>query len=359
MIGKPWMTTASVPLFEVSGSPEEMGRALGAQASDLIHSMLADYRSFFHKASGCSWGEAVSVARRYLLHAQVAAPEAVREIEGIAAGSGASFEEIWLLNCYEEVAEDQKLMACTTVAVNGRVTADGHVYVAHNEDWISVDRKHVYLVRARPEGAPAFLGMSYGALLCNIGFNAAGIGVGINSVYPRDVRVGVPRIVVSRAILSATDLPSAVEACVPDKRAGGYNHLLAEGDGAILSVESSATRHETLRATDGWLAHTNHYRTERMQAVEAPGAYASSHARLKRAEGLVRGRQGPITRDDLQAILRDHRNGALSICKHEQESDPPHERSCSVISLIMDLTDQVMWAALGPPCQGEYKAYEL
>ena len=353
------MAMAEAPLFEVSGSPEEMGRAQGAQASDLIHSMLADYRSFVHGASGLRWEEAVARARDYLPYSQAAFPDLVQEVRGIAEGAGASFEEIWLLNCYEEVAEDQKLMACTTVAVNGEVTADGHVYLAHNEDWISVDRKHVYLVRARPEGAPAFLGMSYGALLCNIGFNAAGIGVGINSVYPRDVRAGIPRILVSRAILSATDLPGAIEACVPENRAGGYNHLLAEGGGAIVSVESSATRHETLRAADGWLAHTNHYRSERMQAVEAPGAYASSHARLKRAEGLVRGRQGPITRDDLQAILRDHRNGALAICGHEQESDPPHERSCSVISLIMDLTDQVMWATLGPPCQGEYKAYEL
>ncbi len=108
-----------IPLFEVAGTPEEMGLALGAQASDLIHSMLADYRSFFHEASGRSWDDAVAVARRYLPHTEKVLPEAVREIEGIAAGSGASLEEIWLLNCYEGVAEDQKLMACTSLAVNG------------------------------------------------------------------------------------------------------------------------------------------------------------------------------------------------------------------------------------------------
>ncbi len=222
-----------------------------------------------------------------------------------------------------------------------------------------MDRKHVYLVRARPESAQAFLGMSYGALLCNIGFNAAGIGVGINSVYPQDVRIGIPRVVVSRRILAAGDLDSAVEACVPERRAGGYNRLLAERSGRILSVESSATCHDVLTAEAGWLAHTNHYRTERMKALEEPGAYSGSHARLERAEQLLRDRQGPITRHDLQAILRDHENGDLAICGHELESDPPHERSCSIISLIMDLTDQVMWAAQGPPCQGEYEAYEL
>jgi isopenicillin-N N-acyltransferase-like protein len=353
------MEMATVPLFEISGNPEEMGLAQGSQASDLIHSMLADYRSFIHAACGLRWEEAVARALDYLPAAQTAYPDLVQEVRGIAAGAGASFEDIWLLNCYEEVAEDQQLMACTTIAVNGEVTADGHVYLAHNEDWISVDRKHVYLVRAEPRDGPTFLGMSYGALLCNIGLNAAGIGVGINSVYPQDVRVGVPRIVVSRRILSARDLESAVAACVPEMRAGGYNHLLAEAGGAILSVESSATRHETLQAADGWLAHTNHYRAERMQALEQPGAYASSRARLQRVEELVRGRLDSMGRQDLQAILRDHSNRPLSICGHEQESDPPHERGCTVISLIMDLTDQVMWAALGPPCQGEFTAYEL
>jgi hypothetical protein len=29
------------------------------------------------------------------------------------------------------------------------------------------------------------------------------------------------------------------------------------------------------------------------------------------------------------------------------------------VSLIMDLTEQVMWAAPGPPCVGEYVPYGL
>jgi hypothetical protein len=40
------------------------------------------------------------------------------------------------------------------------LTADGYVLLAHNEDWISVDRDQVYLVHAEPDDGPAFIGMT-------------------------------------------------------------------------------------------------------------------------------------------------------------------------------------------------------
>jgi isopenicillin-N N-acyltransferase-like protein len=44
---------------------------------------------------------------------------------------------------------------------------------------------------------------------------------------------------------------------------------------------------------------------------------------------------------------------------HEDPADPPHEREQTLVSLVMDLTERVMWAAPGPPCEGEYVAYRL
>ena len=45
------------------------------------------------------------------------------------------------------------------------LTAEGYVLLAHNEDWISVDRDHIYLVHAEPDRGPAFIGMTYGLLM--------------------------------------------------------------------------------------------------------------------------------------------------------------------------------------------------
>lgn len=349
----------SVPLFEISGSPHHMGRMLGEQAAALIQSMLDDYRTFMHKVSGFNWDEAVRESQKYLPYAQAAFPQYVEEVAGIAEGAGVAFRDAWLLNCYEGVAEDQKLMACTSIGASDDVTADGHVYLAHNEDWISGDSKRVYLVRAVPDDGPPFLAMSYGPLLCNVGMNAAGIAVGIDSVYPTDVRVGIPRVLASRAVLAAERLSDAIRACLPKRRAGGYNYMLADRNGEIFSVESSATDHDFLYAHNGWLVHTNHYLSLKMRRIEQPGVYASTNIRLRRAERLLRRQTGDITVATLQAILRDHASYPDSICNHEDMGDEPHDRSRTLLSLIMDLTDMMMWVAPGPPCCGEYVPHWL
>jgi isopenicillin-N N-acyltransferase-like protein len=183
--------------------------------------------------------------------------------------------------------------------------------------------------------------------------------VAINSVYPTDGRVGVPRILSSRAVLDARTIGEAIRACVPKLRAGGYNYLLADPNGELYSVETSATTHDITYGEEGWLAHTNHYLSARMQHLEEPGTYSGSHVRLNRARRLLRAQLGGVTVAGLQAILRDHVNRPNSICMHEDPADPAHEREQTLASLVMDLTERVLWAAPGPPCEGDYVAYRL
>jgi isopenicillin-N N-acyltransferase-like protein len=96
-----------------------------------------------------------------------------------------------------------------------------------------------------------------------------------------------------------------------------------------------------------------------MKLLEEPGTYSSSNVRLNRARRLLRSQLGAVTVESLQQILRDHVNFPSSICVHEDLEDPLHEREMTLVSLIMDLTDRVIWAAPGPPCEGEYLAYRL
>lgn len=354
------MSLRTVPIINVKGSPRERGRQQGEGAQSQIAGMLAAYRELFPIASKMTWDEALREACKYLPYAEAAFPHFVEELRGIAERSDVPFEDVWLLNCYEEVTESQH-MACTSVAVRDDRTTDGHVLLAHNEDWISVDRDHVYLVHAEPDDGPAFIGMSYGALLSNVGFNEEGIGVAINSVYATDAQVGVPRILFSRAILTARTIGEAIQACVPRGRAGGYHYLLTDAHGELYSVESSATAHAFLYGDEGWLAHTNHYLSLRMQTLEQPGTYTGSHVRLNRARRLLQAQmgEGKVSLEGLQTLLRDHVNRPNSVCSHEDPTEPPHEREQTVISLVMDLTERVVWAAPGPPCEGEYVQYRL
>jgi isopenicillin-N N-acyltransferase-like protein len=354
------MDTQHLSLIRIKGSPRELGQQQGESARPQILRALDRYRQIIPKATKLNWEEARRESLKFLPYGEEAFPQFVEEIHGIAEGSGVDFEELWILNCYEGLTEvQQQVWGCTSLAIRNDLTANDHVLLAHNEDWHSMDRDSVYLVHAEPDNGPAFVGMTYGPLLVNIGFNAEGIGVLIDTVYPTDGRVGVPRILCSRAVLSARTIGQAIRSCVPKLRAGGYNYLLADPHGELYSVETSAMTHDILYGDDGWLAHTNHYLSAKMQALEEPGTYSGSHVRLNRARRLLKAQLGQVTVEGLESILRDHVNYPNSVCTHQDPDDMPYEQDMTIASLVMDLTERVMWAAPGPPCENEYAAYHL
>jgi len=354
------MSSLTVPLLEITGTPHERGRQQGEGARTQIFSTLERYRDLLPRVINIDWEAGIREARKFLPYAEEAFPEFIEEIRGIAEGANVSFHEVWTLNCYEGLPDSrQQIWGCTSMAVRGDQTADGHVFIAHNEDWSTVDRDNVYLIRARPDNGLPFIGMTYGPLLVNIGLNAEGIGVAIDSVYPTDSGVGVPRILCSRAVLNAHTIGEAIRDCVPKLRAGGYSYLLADPIGELYCVETSATTHDILYGEEGWLVHTNHYLSSKMRALEQPGTYAGSHVSLNRARRLMQKELGQISVESLQTVLRDHVNFPNAICLHPDPAEPEPERGQTLVSLVMDLTERVMWAAPGPPCEGEYVAYRL
>jgi isopenicillin-N N-acyltransferase-like protein len=350
----------TIPIIEIKGSPYERGRQQGEGARSQILRALTIYREILPQEMKMSWKDGIRESRKFLPYSEEAIPHFVEELRGIAAGANVSFEDVWTLNCYEGLAYSrQDVWGCTSVVVRGDHTANGHVLLAHNEDWNSADRDNVYLVLAKPDDGPDFIGMTYGPLLINIGMNAEGIGIAIDSVYPTDVRVGAPRVLCSRAVLTAHTINEAIRACVPKLRAGGYNYLLADPNGELYSIETSATTHDILYGEAGWLVHTNHYLSPMLQAIEELGTYAGSHVRFNRARRILQEQMGEVTVESLQELLRDHVGWPDSVCTHEDPADPPYERGQTLVSLVMDLTERTMWAAPGPPCEGEYVAYHL
>jgi isopenicillin-N N-acyltransferase-like protein len=350
------------PMIKVSGSNLEMGRQIGRAASVQVRNSLKNARQLLansKKQLGLSWEEALEVSRPYQTCAREAYPQLVEELTGNAEGAGVAFDEIFLLNSMEEIASDALHLAkCTSMAVNQARTADKHVLLAHNEDWTPEDEADVLIIHAEPDNAPAFLAMTYGGLLPNIGFNAAGIAQCCNTVNPTDARFGVPRVIVARAALSARTISEAIQHITTPKRAAGYNHLLASRDGEIIDVEVSASRHALIPAVDGFAAHTNHYLDTQMKTVEKKVPQpARSTARLERAMEMIQGSGHTI--QSLQAILKDHERYPDSICCHMVDDPDPLGRKKTINSLVMDLTSRSMYIAPGNPCANGYTIYLL
>jgi isopenicillin-N N-acyltransferase-like protein len=350
-------------LIEVQGTHREMGRQIGEARREQIHHSVANLQVLIKAAYDTlelTWEGAQIQARKYLPFAEERYPQYVDEMRGIAEGANLTFDEVVTLNAMEAVTGDAlHLTRCTSIAVNETRTADGHVLLAHNEDWVPEDEDDVYVVSAKPVDEPPFLAMTYGGLLPNVGFNAYGIAQLIDSVYPADSRIGIPRIIVSRAVLASKRISGAIGRCLIPRREAGYNHVLAHESGELYSVEVSARQFDMLHGIDGYIAHTNHYLTPEMKKIEKdPEELLSSRVRYNRANRLLR-QNSSHTMKSLQAIQKDHVNLPNSICNHNLGGTDPLDREGTISAMIIDLTTREMHITWGNPCQNTYHTFHL
>ncbi len=351
------------PLIRIKGSHQEMGRQYGEACARQVRHSIENARELIastYPVLELTWEGAQIQASKYIPFTRERYPQYVEEMMGMAEGAGVPFDDIAVVTAMEAVTMDAlHLTKCTSFAVNGELTADGHVLVAHNEDWLPEDEPDVVVVHATPEDEPPFLAMTYGGLLPNIGFNTAGIAQCCDSVYPSDSRIGIPRVVASRAVLGTRTPADAIRHMLIRHRAAGYNHLLAHESGELYNVEVSARRFAILYAHEDYLVHTNHYLDPNMQAVEFdPDELVGTRVRYFRALRLLR-QSDKHTVKSLQAIQRDHINFPSAICNHVDEESDPLDREKTVNSLVMDLTARVMHLAWGNPCQNLYHTFYL
>jgi len=352
-----------LPYFEVKGTHREIGRQMGeACGIQVEHSIENAHRllSETYEQLQLNWEGAIIQAHKYMPFAEERYPQYVDEMRGIAEGANVPYDDVAVVNAMEAVTTDAlHLTKCTSMAVNQSRTADHHVLLVHNEDWVPDDEADVFMLHVSPNDEVPFLAMTYGALLPNIGINAAGIAQCCDTVYPTDIRIGIPRVVVSRAVLGARNISQAIRHMVAPQRAAGYNHMLAHESGELFNVEVSARKFALIYNEDGYVVHTNHYLDYQMQLIEdEPDELISTRVRYSRAERLLK--QTPYhTLETLQAIQKDHVNFEDSICNHLIEDDDPLDREKTITALLMDLTTREIYATWGNPCSNVYTRYSL
>jgi isopenicillin-N N-acyltransferase like protein len=356
------MTKKTLKMIDVGGSHLEIGRQIGEACAEQIRNSIENGHKLIHDAHDelhLNWKGARIQARKYIPFAEERYPKYVDEMRGIAEGADVKFDDIAVLNVMEGVVSDAlHLTKCTSFAVNQERTENGQVLVAHNEDWVPEDEQDVFIIRARPDDEPAFLAMTYGGLLPNIGMNAEGIAQCCDSVTTTDKRIGIPRIIVSRAVLAARTPSQAIRSVLIPHRAAGYNHLLVHESGELYSVEVSARNFALLYGSQGYMVHTNHFLDRKMEKIEAePDELINTRVRYWRAHRLIQQTKQHST-SSLQNILKDHVNYPDSICRHDNQGSPL-EREKTIISVVMDLTHRQLHAAWGNPCETEYQTFSL
>ena len=310
-----------IPLVRAHGTHAEAGAAIGAATAAAIRRRTT--------------GDHLELAAEYRAVTLEHLPWVVEELD--AAAEAAGVDPLALFAASVEELEPETPRGCTDVVV-GRL-------VAHNNDLDAADEQDIVAIEWRVDCQPAIFTLGIGPWI-SVGWNDAGLSVTGNELDPNDERVGIPRLLQVREVLTRTTLDDAVEAVLHPARASSYNWVLASPEGAV-NVEGSATAAE-VRLLEDALVHTNHYEEPPMQRYARKRDHTGSRARYARAHELVAA--GAPVRE----ILRDHANAPNSICGHGRA-----DGTKTVFWCLADVAARRIEYGRGNPCASTSQTYEF
>ena len=348
-----------IPVLELSGSPREQGRQHGEGARERIERNLEIYFERFEREGHVTRDEVLRRAGLYWDVIQTLNADYAEGVRGVAEGSQTELMEIVALNVRYEILYHQFTQTamgadgCTGMAVSPETTANGHVLMGENWDWIPQVQTLILKIDTDDDSLVCFT--EAGIVGGKIGLNAHGLGLAINGLISTDddwSRLTKPFHVRCYEILRQRSLEDAVRIVTDGDRPCSANFLIAQADAGIVNVESAPFATRLIRPDQGWVAHTNHFVDPDALSVVEPPSEKRPHSqhRLRKADELL-GQRAPIDTSDLQDILRDHDGQPYSICRHIDVDEPPEEHYRTVVSAVMDLHERRMWASGGPPCE--------
>jgi isopenicillin-N N-acyltransferase-like protein len=357
----------TLPLVRLTGLPYAQGAQHGKTLREQIGHNLAVYFARFERELKLTRAETLDRAGRYAEALRAQSPAYYEGIRGIAAGSGYSLTEIAALNVryelfYDEFVEKPMPDGCTAFALLPEVTAEGHLLLGENWDWIAGVRGAV-VHTSEPDGLRTLAFTEAGIFGGKIGLNSAGLGLMINGLTSGDddwSRLRLPFHARCYAILRCRDLDAAVAVVATASRSCSANFLIAQTPDQVVNLETAPDQVGLSQCTNGYLVHSNHFIDPAAIGVTERNVETNPHSKRRHARltALLRDRT-LIDLAAIQAALRDHEGHPYSICFHIDPAEPPEEYYESIISAVADLHAGALYVSDGPPCTTEYVRYTL
>jgi len=313
-----------LPRLEIAGSNYEIGTAIGKRFRKNTLLGLKRRKKWFGELKAAANGDfrkeyeaCVAAARKHFAHY-------VEEIRGWADAAGVPFDDLMVINMWAELTAMRRSRAegaCSTISLN-----DGErIILAHNEDGSAAYEDLMFWLEAHPDGGRSFRCLCYPGFIPgnSPGFNDAGIVQTTNYIPCSEWKVGIPRYILDRAILDAKSLDEAVKIATHPERAYGNHHNLASTkERRILSVETTATKHE-VHEVHGVYFHTNHLSLPSMKDLpQFPGESSLSRHKVLTKETAGWQDAFSVRVSDIVLALCSHEGKPNSVCRHaEHDTD--------------------------------------
>jgi isopenicillin-N N-acyltransferase-like protein len=361
-----------IPMVDLSGTPAQIGAGHGESQRERIRGHVEQFLGFVLRASPLAltreslwerWAPQVAANQRM-------APGLIEEMQGIARGAGVPFEQVFLLNSmldlnafrYAEMAQN---FGCSTFAVAAEA-GSGKTLIGQTYDMPELHQNFNTVLRLRPSQGPRQLVFTFAGIVGCAGMNEAGLALNINYLSPLDTGLGRLHSVIVRQVLASTSLADALAHPVVPPRAGGAHFLIADREGDIVSIETTAKRFAVRYPGDGEtpanaIGHTNHYLSEYLKQWEhiRAGSIGSSLARYTALRRFLREQGAQLTIESLKELTRNHTSYPRSICAHGTDAEQPGARGRTVSAMVQVPADGVLHITAGCACEHEYRVVEL
>ena len=355
-----------IPVVRAQGTNYQIGFAHGSQAKKQVNITLTNLKESTKITVGYDWDVCKKIAHAFLAAVKKKVPEYLDEIQGIADGSGNSFEDIFTLNCRTELGgqfarqhginmEAVRNLSgeCSVMGISQSRTATGTNLYAQNWDSTPSQIPTLIFVIARQIDKPAIAWAGEAGLICRMGgMNDCGIGLGGNTLStnaPVDFD-GLPLQFAYRYIMDQKTFPDAVQAAVDSHVATNINLLLAGPEGEMVDIEVEYKGQGILNKKNGVISHANIYKHPKLPSAPYKEIdYPKGVLRSFRLDSLVEALEGnSLGAEDIKRIMTDHEaNYPFSICRHGPDV-------VTVFSSICDLNKGEMHLSIGAPCTGYY-----
>lgn len=359
----------ALPIVHLNGTAYEQGLQHGQQLRRHIHHNLEVYFDRFLQEGALTRQAVLERAARYAAAIKTQNANYDGGMQGIADGSGLSFDEIVALNVRYEILYYQyavRQMAsqdgCTAFAVAPSRSENGHLLIGQNWDWIP-DVQGALLLSERREEHQVLSFTEAGIFGGKIGFNSAGLGLVINGITTTEddwATLGRPFHLRCYEILQQRSLDGAIRAATEGSTSCSANFLIAALPDEAVDIEKAPGTANHIGWQQGCIVHTNHFVDPHGLGVTEPPdeLRVFSCKRQEWMEAQLSGSE-PLSVGQILDALRDHTNPPRSICRHPDYSAPVDEQYGTVTSILVDLNDQSMLVSDGPPCQNEYARIQL
>jgi predicted choloylglycine hydrolase len=317
--------------IQISGSPHEAGLAFGRFGADMVRKHLIVSKSWIKVMQ---WRGSSKTSEMASL-VRVRFPRIWSELEGLALGLNLPFEDVFLWNARGDLWA-MSPDGCTTVQLPGNVEQR----LTHNEDGDPSFSGHCAIAECVIDGSPRFASFLYPGSLPGHTFAVtdSGLAMTVNNLRLLQAEVGVPRMVLTRALLDAISLTDALNIIRDTPRSGGFHLTLAHKDSKEISSVEFGAGFCSVRTIDRPALHSNHAIHKNLSDLPQIITGSSGNRQIRGEEMIANATDATL---DPLSILYDRKNTKFPI--YRDKADDSDEENTMATADITVRADSIEW----------------